>query len=78
MLIYEELEHLFSCLSKQERDRVIYRFILELSAKQIAIIENRSRGAIHMTLNNVEKKLKRIRDKADLVAVLEEIYKCPD
>lgn len=69
-----ELDDLFSKLSDKDRLRIICHYVLGLSEKQIADIQECQRTTITMSFIKADKKLADIRTHNDLIAALQALF----
>lgn len=56
--MYVELDELFSYLTHKDRYRVVCRYVLGFSTRQIAAMENVTTEAVRVSILKAEKRLK--------------------
>lgn len=73
--LYNELEDYLLCLTPKQRMRLICRFYLKFSPDDMARLENTSRQAIFLSINQAKRRIKEFQNHDDIIAAINEVFR---
>jgi predicted DNA-binding protein YlxM (UPF0122 family) len=73
-MVYPELDELFNYLTEKDKYRLVCRYVLGFSTKQIADIQKVSPQAVTITFAKTERRLHKIKTHDELMELIIRLF----